>query len=121
MKYSRLKSKANKSQLPADISKCKKQHNLVAKLKKHKKEYFENLNVATNSKPFWNKCKHCFSNKNAKGDSNILLIEKDEFFLKNKKIAEFLNSYFGSVTDSLDFFLSPLKSIMRILMQSKIF
>ena len=51
-KRSRLKNKANKSQLPADLSKYKKQRNLVVKLnKKHKKEYFENLSVATNSKP----------------------------------------------------------------------
>ena len=56
MKRSRLKNKANKSHLPADLSKYKKQRNLVVKLNmKHKKEYFENLNVATNSKPFWEK------------------------------------------------------------------
>lgn len=50
MKRSRLKNKGNKSQLPADISKlC----NLVVQLnKKHSKEYFENLSVATYSKPF---------------------------------------------------------------------
>ena len=54
VKRSRLKNKANKSQLPADLSKYKKQRNLVVKLnKKHKKEYFKNLNVGTNSKPFW--------------------------------------------------------------------
>ena len=53
MKRSRLKNITNKSQLPADLSKYKTQRNLVVKLnKKHKKEYFENLNVATNSKPF---------------------------------------------------------------------
>ena len=105
MKHSRLKNKANKSQLPADLSKYKKQRNLVVKLtKKHKKEYFENLNVATNSKPFWDKCKPYFSNKHAKGDSNIMLIEKDEILLKNKKIADVFNSYFDSVTDSLDLF-----------------
>ena len=93
MKRSPLRNKANKSQLPAD------------KLnKKYKKEYFENLNVATNSKPFWDKCKPYFSNKNAKGDSNIMLIEKDEILLKNKKIADVLNSYFDSVTNSLDLF-----------------
>ena len=93
MKRSPLRNKVNKSQLPAD------------KLnKKYKKEYFENLNVATNSKPFWDKCKPYFSNKNAKGDSNIMLIEKDEILLKNKKIADVLNSYFDSVTNSLDLF-----------------
>ena len=78
---------------------------MVVKLnKKQKKEYFENLNGATNSKPFWDKCKPYFSNKQAKGDSNITLIEKDEILLKNKKIADVLNSYFDSVTDSLDLF-----------------
>ena len=104
MKRSRLKNKSNKSQLPADLSKYKKQRNLVGKLNKYKKEYFENLNVATNSKPFWDKCKPYFSNKHAKGDSNIMLIEKDEILLKNKKIADVFNSYFDSVTDSLDLF-----------------
>ena len=53
MKRSRLKNKAIKFQLLADLSKYKKQRSLVVKLnKKHKKEYFENLNVTTNSKPF---------------------------------------------------------------------
>ena len=53
MNYSRLKSKANKSQIKADFSRYKKQRNLVVQLnKKHKKEYFENLNIATNAKPF---------------------------------------------------------------------
>ena len=56
----------------------KKQRNLVVKLnKKYKIEYFENLNTASNSKPFWDKCKPYFSNKHAKGISNIMLIEKD--------------------------------------------
>ena len=104
MKRSRLKNKSNKSQLPADLSKYKKQRNLVGKLNKYKKEYFENLNVATNSKPFWDKCKPYFSNKHAKGDSNIMLIEKDEILLKNKKIADVFNSYFDLVKYSLDLF-----------------
>ena len=78
---------------------------MVVKLnEKHKKEYFENLNVATNSKPFCDKCKPYFSNKYTKGDFNIMLIENDEILLKNKKIADVLNSYFDSVTDSLDLF-----------------
>ena len=78
---------------------------MVVKLyKKHKKEYFENLNIATNPKPFGDKCKPYFLNKHAKCDSNIMLIEKDEILLKNKKIADVLNSYFDSVTDSLDLF-----------------
>ena len=101
MKRSLLKNKANKSQLPVNLSKYKKQCNLVVKLnKKHKKQYFENLSVATNPKPFWDKRKPYFSNKHAR----VTLIEKDEILLKNKKIADVLNSYFDSVTDSLDWF-----------------
>ena len=121
VKCSRLKNKANKSRQPADLSKYKKQRNLVVKLnKKYKKEHFEKLNVDTNSKPFWEKCKPCFSNKHAKGGSNIMLIEKDEILLRNKKITDVFNSYFDSVIDSLDF-LGPLKLIIKILMPSNTF
>ena len=64
---------------------------MVVKLnKKHKKEHFENLNDGTNSKHFWDKCEPYFSNKHAKGESNIMSIEKDEILLKSKKIANVL-------------------------------
>ena len=33
-----------------------------------------------------------------------MLIEKDEILQKKEKIADFLNSYFDSVTDSFDLF-----------------
>ena len=66
MKHSRLKNKAMKSQLPADLSKCKKQRNSVNKRKSTKDD---TLNVATNAKLFWDKCKLYFSNKHAKRDS----------------------------------------------------
>ena len=105
MKRSQLNNKANKSQLLANLSKYKKQRNLILKLnKKYKKQYFENLNVPTNSKPFCDKCQPYFSNMHEKGDSNIMLIEKDEILLKNKKIADVFNSYFDLVKYSLDLF-----------------
>ena len=43
-KHSRLKSKADKSQSGKRV-------------KEHKKEYFDTLNVASNSKPFWDNYK----------------------------------------------------------------
>ena len=59
---------------------------------KHKKEYFENLNIAT---------------QNLFGISVSLIfqisMQRVEILLKNKKIAAVLN-YFDSVTDSLDLF-----------------
>ena len=65
---------------------------------------FNNLKIKNNPKSFWNKCKPYFSNKHSKGDSDILLIEKDELLLKNKKVADIFNSYFQSITNSLDLF-----------------
>ena len=37
-----------------------------------------------------------------------MLIEKDELLLKSKKIADVFNSYFQSITNSLDLFECPL-------------
>ena len=103
MKRSQLKNKANKS--VDDLIKYKKQRNLVVKLNKNcKKEFFDNLETKNNSKSFWDKCKPYFSNKHSKGDSDILLIEKDELLLKNKKVADVFNSYFQSITDPLGLF-----------------
>ena len=111
MKRSQLKNKANKTKSVEDLIKYKKQRNLVVKLNKNcKKEFFDNLETKGNSKSFWNKCKPYFSNKHSKGDSDILLIEKDELLLKNKKVADVFNSYFQSITDSLDLFKWPLGS-----------
>ena len=51
-----------------------------------KKEFFDNLEIKSNSRSFWGKCKPYFSNKHSKGDSDILLIGKDQLSLKNKKV-----------------------------------
>ena len=100
MKRSKLKNKANKTKSVDDLIKYKKQRNLVVKLNKNcKKEFFDNLEIKSYSKSFWNKCKPYFSIKLTKSDSDILLIEKDELLLKNKKAADVFNSYFQSITD----------------------
>ena len=103
MKRSQLKNKASKTKSVDDLIKCKKQRNLVVNLDKNcKNEFFDNLEIKSNSKSFWDKCKPYFSNKHSKGESDILLIEKDELLLKNKKVTDVCNSYSQSFTDSLD-------------------
>ena len=105
MESSMLKSKANKSKRPKDISYYKKQRNPVVRLNNKKRiEYFENLETSKNFKPFWNKCKPYFSNKHAHGESKIILIGKENVILKvianeklivkNNEIAKILNKYF---------------------------
>ena len=103
MKRPQLKNKANKPKSVDDLMKYQKQRQLVVKLNENcKKEFFDNLEAKSNSKSFWDKCKPYFSNKHSKGDSDILLTEKDKLLLKNKKVADIFNSYFQSITDSLD-------------------
>ena len=116
MNLSRLKNKANKNKLVDDLIKYNKQRNLVAKLNKNckKKTVFDDIQIKNNPKPFWDKCKPHLSNKHSKGDSHILLTEKDELSLKNKKVADVFNSYFQSITDSLDSFEWPSGSSDQI-------
>ena len=45
--------------------------------------YFIDLDIKKDSKPFWNVYKSYFSNKHSKGDTNML-IEKDELILEWK-------------------------------------
>ena len=53
MKCSKLKSKANRTELQDDIAKCNKQRNLVVKLNRDSKlHYFYNTKTSKNSKPF---------------------------------------------------------------------
>ena len=112
MKRSQLKNKANKTKSLEDLIKYKKQRNLVVKLNKNCKKV--TLETKDNSKSFWDKCKPYFSNKHSKGDSDILLMEKDELLLKHKKDADVFNLYFQSITDSLDLFEWPLASADQI-------
>ena len=61
MKRSELKSKANRTKRPKDISDYKKQQNLAVRLNKEKRiEYFGNLETSNNSKPFWITCSPIF-------------------------------------------------------------
>ena len=121
MKRSKLKSKANRTKRPKDISDYKKQWNLVVRLNKERRiEYFENLETSKISEPFWNKCKPYFSNKHAHGESEIILTEKENVILtsnevvenkklivKNDEIAKIFNKHFTETVDKLNIFEWP--------------
>ena len=110
MKRSQLKNKANKTRNATDILNYKKQRNYVVKLYNQcKKDHFDRLNPVKDSKPFWKSCKPYFSNKHSFGDSKIALSENGEFSTENKKIAKTFNSFFETVTDSLNLFSWPSK------------
>ena len=105
MKRSQLKNKANKTRNATDILNYKKQRNYVVKLNNQcKKDHFDRLNPEKDSKPFWKSCKPYFSNKHSFGDSKIALSENGEFLTENNKIAKTFNSFFETVTDSVNLF-----------------
>ena len=123
MKPSQLKNKADKTKDHKDILKYKKQRNYVVKLNNQSKQkHFDSLNPFLDSKPIWKSCKPYFSNKHSFGDSKIILNENVEILTENIYIAKIFNSYFESVTDSLELFGWPLKSnISYDKVQNKVF
>ena len=103
MKRSRLKNKAKTTKASVDIVNYKKQRNLIVSLNRQAKhEYFNEVSNSESSRPFWETCKPYFSNKHARGDYKIMLIENDKMLLKNEEVGKVFNQYFGHITDSLD-------------------
>ena len=110
MKRSQLKNNANKTKDHKDILKYKKQRNYVVKLNSQcKEDYFDSWNPFVRLKSFWKSCKSYFSNNHSFGDSEIALNENGEILTENIKIAKTFNSYFESITDSLELFDWPLQ------------
>ena len=122
-KRSRLKNKANKTKNHLDIRNYKKQRKIVVNLNKEAKlQYFSNYD-STTTKSFWENCKPYFSNKQSKVDTDILLSENGHLILKNDKIANTFNGYFGSIVENTNlyhwedkpFSISKDSDVIRIL------
>ena len=78
----------------------RKQLNYVTKLNKIAKlEWFNNLKLGKDNRPFWEKCKPYFTDKHSKADTDITLNENKELLLKDKDIADIFNEYFGSIDE----------------------
>ena len=113
MKFSALKRKASRTKQQEDIRKHKKQWNLVVKLNREMKfHYFNNLEISTNLKPFWDKCRLYFSNKHVHGDFKIILIEKNcdkVILVNNDEIAKTFNKHFAEMVKKLNTLSGPKK------------
>ena len=103
MKRSKLENKGNKTKNALDIVIYKKQRNYVTKFNKTGKlEHFNNLKLDKDNKPFWEKCKPCFTNKYNKAATDVMLNKNEELLQKYKDVAETFNEYLGSIVESLD-------------------
>ena len=115
MERSKLKNKANKTKNPLDRMNCKKQHIYMRRLNKTAKlEYFNNLKLGKDNKPFREKLQLYLTNKHSKADTDIILNENGQLLLKNKEDANTFNEYFGSIFELLDLYNGREKLVIWV-------
>ena len=104
MLRSRLKNRYNKSSTAENWEAFRRQRNLCVTLfRNEKNNLYKNLNISdiTDNKKFWRTVRPVLSDK-VRSNSKITLIENDMIVSNDKEVAETLNDYFVSITDSLD-------------------
>ena len=103
MLRSRLKRKANKSQLPEDILQYKSQRNRVVTLnRKNKKYFFSRLHIKCDQKNFWEACKPILSSRPSKKLSKIHLEKNGIVIADDLEISQILNKKFVNVVSELN-------------------
>ena len=97
-----LKSFSSLSELE-NWNKFRKQRNSCVKLfRREKRNYYNNLDISlvTDNKKFWKTVKPFFSDK-LQSKSKIVLIEDETIISNDVEVAETMNEFFVTVTDSL--------------------
>ena len=103
MLRSRLRNKHNKSRTAENWNNFRKQRNRCVKLfRQAKKDYYSKLdiNLVTDNRKFWKTVKPVLSDK-CQSNNKIVLVEDDEIISDDIEVAEILNRYFVTVTESL--------------------
>ena len=103
MLRSRLRNRYNKDQTIENWNKFRKHRNSCVKLfRKEKRNYYNSLDISlvTDNKKFWKTVKPFFSDK-LQSKNKIVLIEDETIISKDVEVAETMNEFFVSVTDSL--------------------
>ena len=103
MLRSRLRNKFNENRTAENWNKFRKQRNSCVKLfRKEKRNYYNNLDISliTDNKKFWKTVKPFFSDK-LQSKNKIVLIEGETIISNDVEVAETMNDFFVTVTDSL--------------------
>ena len=103
MLRSRLRNRYNKDQTVENWNKFRKHRNSCVKLfRREKRNYYNNLDISlvTDNKKFWKTVKPFFSDK-SQSKNKIVLIEDETIISNDLEVAETMNEFFVSVTDSL--------------------
>ena len=103
MLRSRLRNRYNKNQTIENWNEFRKHRNSCVKLfRREKRIYYNNLDISlvTDNKKFWKTVKPLFSDK-LQSKNKIVLIEDETIISNDDEVAETMNEFFVSVTDSL--------------------
>ena len=103
MLRTRLRNRYNKDQTVENWNKFRKHRNSCVKLfRREKRNYFNNLDISlvTDNKKFWKTVKLFFSDK-LQTNNKIVLIDDETIISNDVEVAETMNEFFVTVTDSL--------------------
>ena len=102
MLRTRLRNRYNKGQTVENWNKFHKHQNCVKLFRREKRNYYNNLDISlvTDNKKFWKTVKPFFSDK-LQTNNNIVLIEDETIISNDVEVAETMNEFFVTVTDSL--------------------
>ena len=116
MKRARSKNQADLSRKDLDIQKYKVQRNLVVSLNREaKRDFYRNLDPKEvgKEKDSWRTFKPLSSDKVKNTNTNIQLTENGHTITKRDEIAECFNSYFTTITDTLDIEKAPASVVIE--------
>ena len=103
MLRSRLRNKYNEDRTAKNWNNFRKQRNSCVKLfRKEKRNYYNSLDISlvTDNKKFWTTVKPFFSDK-SQSQNKIVLTEGERIISDDVEVAETMNEFFVTVTDSL--------------------
>ena len=118
MKRTKLKNRANVSRDDEDVQKYKIQRNLVVRMNREAKRcFYKNLDPTKvgNERAFWKTFKTLLSDKVTNNiNTNITLVENGHTMSKSDEIAECFNSYFATITETLNINQAPTIDVIKV-------
>ena len=103
MLRSRFRNRYNKDHTVENWNKLRKHHSSRVKLFRREKRNYDidlDISLVTDNKKFWKTVKPSFSDK-SQPKNKIVLIEDETIISNDVEVAETMNEFFVSVTDSL--------------------
>ena len=103
MLRTRLKNRYNKNRTADDWDAFRRQRDFCVKLsRKVKRDFYNQLDISevTDNKKFWKTVKPFISDKSS-SKSRITLIEEGKIMSNDSEVAETVNNFFVTITDSL--------------------